>query len=117
MARMVHFSASWERLWSKQAQRLGESDFMAVTHFFWRNKAHFISRAKGLEALPAVLSTIIAEKSIADIVLYGDTRPIHAEATKLAKALDLRVHVFEKGYLRPLAKIQGSFASQAHLWR
>jgi hypothetical protein len=43
-----------------------------------------------------VLSTIIAEKSIADIVLYGDTRPIHAEVTKLAKALDLRVHVLKK---------------------
>jgi capsular polysaccharide export protein len=91
--------------------------FYGSDAFFWRNKAHFISRAKGLEALPAVLSTIIAEKSIADIVLYGDTRPIHAEVTKLAKALDLRVHVFEKGYLRPLAKIQGSFASLAHLWR
>ena len=48
-----------------------------------------------------MLSTIIAEKPITDIVLYGDTRPIHAEAIKLAKALDLRVHVFEEGYLRP----------------
>ena len=91
--------------------------FYGSDAFFWRNKARFIAHAKGLEAWTAVLSTIIAEKSIADIVLYGDTPPIHAEAIKLAKALDLRVHVFEKGYLRPLAKIQGSFASQAHLWR
>jgi hypothetical protein len=37
-ARMVHFSASWERLWSKQAQRLGGSDLMAVTHFFGATK-------------------------------------------------------------------------------
>ena len=72
-----------------------------MTHFFWRNKARFIAHAKGLEAWPAVLSTIIADKSITDIVLYGDTRPIHAEAIKLAKALDLRFHVFEEGYLRP----------------
>ena len=64
-----------------------------------------------------MLSTIITEKSITDIVLFGDTRPIHAQGIKLAKALELRVHVFEKGYLRRLAKIQGSFASQAHLWR
>ena len=69
--------------------------------FFWRNKARFIAHAEGFEAWPAVLSTIIAEKSITDIVLYGDTRPIHAEAIKRAKALDLRVHVFEEGYLRP----------------
>ena len=98
---MVHFSASWERFSSKQAQRLGGLDLIAVTHFFWRNKARFIAHAKGLEAWPAVLSTIIAEKSITDIVLYGDTRPTHAEAIKLAKALDWRVHVFEEGYLRP----------------
>ena len=69
--------------------------------FFWRNKARFIAHAKGLEAWPAVLSTIIADKSITDIVLNGDTRPIHAEAIKLAKALDLRVYVFEEGYLQP----------------
>ena len=54
--------------------------------FFWRNKARFIAHAKGLGTWPAVLSTIIAEKSITDIVLYGDTRPIHAEAIKLATA-------------------------------
>ena len=60
--------------------------FYGSDAFFWRNKARFIAHAKGLEAWPAVLSTIIAEKSIADIVLYGDTRPIHAEAIKLATA-------------------------------
>ena len=55
--------------------------------FFWRNKARFIAHAEGLEVWPAVLSTIIAEKPITDIVLYGDTRPIHAEAIKLAKPI------------------------------
>ena len=34
-------------------------------------------------------------------MLYGDTRPLHAEAIKLAKGLGLRIHVFEEGYLRP----------------
>ena len=69
--------------------------------FFWSNKACFIIHTDSLEAWPEALSKIIAEKSITDIVLYGDTRPVHAEAIKLAKALDLRVHVFEEGYLRP----------------
>ena len=75
--------------------------------FFWCNKARFIAHTDSLEAWPEALSKIIAEKSITDIVLYGDTRPLHAEAIKLAKGLGLR----------PLAKIQGVFASQAHLWR
>ena len=55
--------------------------------FFWRNKARFIAHAKGLETWPAVLSTIIAEKSITDIVLYGDTRPIHAQGHKAGQGL------------------------------
>ena len=69
--------------------------------FFWDNKARFIAHTESLETWPAALRKIIAEKSITDIVLYGDTRPVHAEAIKLARALDLRVHVFEEGYLRP----------------
>jgi len=35
---MVHFSAGWERFWSKQAQRLGGLGLMAVTHFFGATK-------------------------------------------------------------------------------
>lgn len=34
-------------------------------------------------------------------MLYGDTRPIHAEAIKIAKAKGLTIHVFEEGYMRP----------------
>ena len=69
--------------------------------FFWSNKARFIAHTDSLEAWPEALGKIIAEKSITDIVLYGDTRPLHAEAIKLAKGLGLRIHVFEEGYLRP----------------
>ena len=69
--------------------------------FFWSNKACFIAHTDSLEAWPEALSKIIAEKSITNIVLYGDTRPLHAEAIKLAKGLGLRIHVFEEGYLRP----------------
>ena len=65
------------------------------------NKARFIAHTDSLEAWPTALGKIIAEKSITDIVLYGDTRPVHAEAIKLAKGLGSRVHVFEEGYLRP----------------
>lgn len=36
-----------------------------------------------------------------DIVLYGDSRPRHAAARRLAAATGLRLHCFEEGYLRP----------------
>lgn len=38
---------------------------------------------------------------ITDIVLYGDARPIHAQAVERARAQGLTIHVFEEGYLRP----------------
>ena len=43
----------------------------------------------------------IAEKGVTDIVLYGDTRPVHATAIRLARARGLCIHVFEEGELRP----------------
>jgi len=38
---------------------------------------------------------------ITDLVVYGDTRPIHAQAIALALDRGITVHVFEEGYLRP----------------
>ncbi len=43
----------------------------------------------------------MALHGITDLVLYGDTRPIHAQAIALAKDRGITVHVFEEGYLRP----------------
>ena len=47
------------------------------------------------------LNTLMEERGVTDIALYGDTRPAHAEAIALARARGVRVHVFEEGYLRP----------------
>ncbi len=44
---------------------------------------------------------ILDRHRITDLVLYGDTRPVHAQAVALAQARGLTVHVFEEGYLRP----------------
>ncbi len=47
------------------------------------------------------LNGILTDKAITDLVLYGDTRPVHAQAIAQARARGLTVHVFEEGYLRP----------------
>lgn len=36
-----------------------------------------------------------------DIILYGDTRPVHQSAIKLARELGLTTHCLEEGYVRP----------------
>lgn len=46
-------------------------------------------------------ATLLDTLRITDLVVYGDTRPIHAQAIALARARGITVHVFEEGYLRP----------------
>lgn len=47
------------------------------------------------------MSRAMEERGVTDIVLYGDTRPDHAEAIRAAGARGATAHVFEEGYLRP----------------
>ncbi len=68
---------------------------------FWPTTASFIPFRGAPESWPAAIRDLLNEKAITDIVLYGDTRPIHAQAIAAAKAAGITVHVFEEGYLRP----------------
>ena len=75
--------------------------FNAGDAAFWREKASYIPFQSPIDEWPDRFRSIVADKNITDIVLYGDTRRIHAEAVTAAKELGLTVHVFEEGYLRP----------------
>ncbi|MCU0903720.1 MAG: capsular biosynthesis protein [Tabrizicola sp.] len=50
---------------------------------------------------PATCADLMARLGITDLVLYGDTRPIHATAIRIARDRGITIHVFEEGYLRP----------------
>jgi capsular polysaccharide export protein len=75
--------------------------FNAGDAAFWRNRATYIRYDAPPDRWPDTLRALIARHAVSDIVLYGDTRPIHAQAVSVARALGLTVHVFEEGYLRP----------------
>ncbi len=75
--------------------------FNAGDRAFWFGAKGYIPYRGSPDAWADEFRAIVAEKSITDIVLYGDTRPIHADAVAVAKALGLTVHVFEEGYMRP----------------
>ncbi|SLN46367.1 capsule biosynthesis protein [Roseisalinus antarcticus] len=68
---------------------------------FWFSFHNYIGFKGMPEDWPATFRAIVAEKRVTDIVLYGDTRPIHAEAVAAARDLGLTIHVFEEGYMRP----------------
>jgi len=75
--------------------------FNAGDAAFWGRAPGYIAFPRDMTAWSETLATILKDQAITDIVLYGDTRPAHAEAVRQAKAAGLRVHVFEEGYLRP----------------
>ncbi|MFC2968320.1 capsule biosynthesis protein [Acidimangrovimonas pyrenivorans] len=68
---------------------------------FWRDRDSYIPYLGTPEDWPETFRALIADYGVTDIVLYGDTRPIHATAVEIARDAGLTVHVFEEGYLRP----------------
>lgn len=68
---------------------------------FWPTRRGYIAYRDRPEAWAATCAQILSEQAITDLVLYGDTRPIHAQAIEIAKERGITVHVFEEGYLRP----------------
>jgi capsular polysaccharide export protein len=81
-----------------QVWRVG---FNAGDRAFWFGGPNYIPYTGRPEDWPETLSRLYASKNITDIVLYGDTRGIHASAVDLARARGIRIHVFEEGYMRP----------------
>lgn len=75
--------------------------FNAGDQAFWAGSDSYIPFHGCAEDWPEVLAGLLTDKGVTDIVLYGDTRPIHAHAVAQAKARGITVHVFEEGYMRP----------------
>ncbi|WP_170324483.1 capsule biosynthesis protein [Ruegeria arenilitoris] len=91
LGRMLHSTGA--EVW-----RIG---FNAGDQVFWFDKSSYIPFRDAPEQWPDRLSELIDDRGVTDIVLYGDTRPVHAQAVKVAQAKGITVHVFEEGYLRP----------------
>jgi len=68
---------------------------------FWRDRDSYIAFDGPQDSWPDRFRALVTAHQITDIVLYGDTRKIHAQAIEIALDMGLCVHVFEEGYLRP----------------
>jgi capsular polysaccharide export protein len=75
--------------------------FNAGDSAFWFGAPGYIPFRDTADRWPDTVADLFAEHAITDLVLYGDTRPIHAQAIGAARALGITVHVFEEGYIRP----------------
>jgi capsular polysaccharide export protein len=81
-----------------QVHRVG---FNRGDEFFWSDRASYLPWRGAAEDWPAEAERLMAGLRVTDLVLYGDTRPVHAAAVALARHRGITVHVFEEGYLRP----------------
>lgn len=50
---------------------------------------------------PTFIDQVMRERSVTDLLLFGDCRPYHLKAHGIAKLRGIRTHVLEEGYLRP----------------
>lgn len=50
---------------------------------------------------PLFFDRFVQDHDVTDVVLFGDCRPVHVRATRLARLRKIHIHVFEEGYIRP----------------
>lgn len=74
--------------------------FNAGDRFFWRDEKTRSDYTDILENWPAYIKDILGQ-GYTDLVVYGDNRPVHVEAVKVAQDIGVMVHYLEEGYLRP----------------
>ncbi|MEO0030538.1 MAG: hypothetical protein RIS94_296 [Pseudomonadota bacterium] len=65
----------------------------------WRDEA--IDYRGRMKRWPLWFDRFIRREGITDLVLYGDCRPMHQSALRMAQMRGIQVHVFEEGYIRP----------------
>lgn len=54
-----------------------------------------------LTSLPRWYGDLVESENVTDVVMFGDCRDIHQHMHPVAQERNLRVHVFEEGYVRP----------------
>lgn len=95
------FFSALGRMLLRTGAEIWRVGFNAGDRAFWPDRSSYIPYRGTAEDWPSTFDALLREKRITDIVLYGDTRPIHAQAVTAARAAGLTVHVFEEGYMRP----------------
>jgi len=58
---------------------------------FW-GPDNFIAFTQNLTQWPDTFSNIVTKHTIRDVVLYGDTRPIHKQVIEIAQARNITIH-------------------------
>jgi capsular polysaccharide export protein len=100
-SRTVPFFAALARGLAASGAEVWRVGFNAGDRLFWRDRTRFIAYEGRLEDWEEAVAAILDARGITDLVLYGEARPVHAAALRVARARGLRLHILEEGYMRP----------------
>lgn len=95
------FFAQLAKMLRRTGARTIRVGFNKGDQVFWSPHSDYIGFHGRPETWADTFGDLIQTNDVTDLVLYGDTRDIHAQAIAIAKNHGLTVHVFEEGYLRP----------------
>jgi capsular polysaccharide export protein len=88
------------RALAAQGHAVHRVNFNGGDRLFWRLPGAVDYRGR-LRDWPRFLDRLLADREITDLILFGDSRPVHRAAIPVARARGIAVQVVEEGYLRP----------------
>ena len=95
------FFGQLARRLARSGAKVTRVGFNAGDRAFWPRALPYRAFCGDLADWPRAIAGHLEDTDATDLVLYGDSRAIHAEAIRAARARGLRLHIFEEGYLRP----------------
>lgn len=85
---------------SKAGHNVFKVNFNGGDRLFWSLPGGIDYRGT-LRDWPDAFRSILAERKITDVILFGDCRDHHMAATQICRELGIPIFVFEEGYIRP----------------
>ncbi len=103
---------------AKNGHQVHRINFNGGDRLFWLRPGA-VDFTQDLKAWPQFLEEHLIAWSVTDIILFGDCRPLHREAVRLASLRGVRVYVVDEGYIRPnwVTLEQGGVNGYSHLPR
>jgi capsular polysaccharide export protein len=96
----TQFFAKLAAALAKKGHDVHRINFNGGDKLFWLRSGAVDFRGD-LKAWPQFLEQRLRTWGITDIILFGDCRPLHREAVRVASLLNIQVFVVDEGYIRP----------------
>jgi len=95
------FFASLAKRFIAAGHRVSRVTFNAGDAAFWRRLPDAVDYQGDISGWVDWFDRYCKDQNVTDLVCYGASRPIHADASVVAAKRNITSHVLEEGYLRP----------------